>query len=87
MCTRGLSGVADYLAEDDAHALALARRAVGRLNRAKPRPCNGKLQEEPAYDPANVGCGARRFAHALRHPRGDCRLVMARALTNSSPLW
>jgi 3-methylcrotonyl-CoA carboxylase beta subunit len=24
-----LSGVADYLAEDDAHALALARRAVG----------------------------------------------------------
>jgi 3-methylcrotonyl-CoA carboxylase beta subunit len=25
-----LSGVADYLAEDDAHALALARRAVGR---------------------------------------------------------
>jgi 3-methylcrotonyl-CoA carboxylase beta subunit len=26
-----LSGVADYLAEDDAHALALARRAVGSL--------------------------------------------------------
>jgi 3-methylcrotonyl-CoA carboxylase beta subunit len=31
-----LSGVADYLAEDDTHALALARRAIGHLNRAKP---------------------------------------------------
>jgi 3-methylcrotonyl-CoA carboxylase beta subunit len=32
-----LSGVADYLAEDDAHALALARRAW-HLNRVKPHP-------------------------------------------------
>ena len=31
-----LSGVADYLAEDDAHALALAREAVRGLNRVKP---------------------------------------------------
>jgi len=31
-----LSGVADHLAEDDAHALALAREAVGHLNRHKP---------------------------------------------------
>ena len=31
-----LSGVADYLAEDDAHALALARRAVEGLNRMCP---------------------------------------------------
>ena len=31
-----LSGVADYLAEDDAHALALARQAVAGLNRVKP---------------------------------------------------
>ena len=31
-----LSGVADHLAEDDAHALALAREAVANLNRHKP---------------------------------------------------
>jgi len=31
-----LSGVADYLAEDDAHALALARKSVAGLNRRKP---------------------------------------------------
>ena len=33
-----LSGVADHLAENDLHALALARAAVGRLNRIKPQP-------------------------------------------------
>ena len=32
-----LSGVADHLADDDAHALAIARRIVGNLNRRKPQ--------------------------------------------------
>ena len=47
-----LSGVADYLAEDDSHALALARRAVGALGGHG----GGGLQTHPtgaapAYDP------------------------------------
>jgi 3-methylcrotonyl-CoA carboxylase beta subunit len=46
-----LSGVADYLAEDDAHALALARRAMGALNRAKPATVVWQSPEEPAHDP------------------------------------
>ena len=45
-----LSGVADYLAEDDAHALALARRAVRSLG-----PGGGTSPalrgRDPAYDP------------------------------------
>ncbi|MCK0142429.1 carboxyl transferase domain-containing protein [Aliiroseovarius sp. F20344] len=45
-----LSGVADYLAEDDAHALALARRAVESLNREKPITVKWQEPEEPAYD-------------------------------------
>jgi 3-methylcrotonyl-CoA carboxylase beta subunit len=49
-----LSGVADYLAEDDAHALALARRAVAGLNRAKPATVQWQPSEEPAYDPAEM---------------------------------
>lgn len=49
-----LSGVADYLAEDDAHALALARRAVSYLNRAKPTTVQWETPEEPAYDPAEL---------------------------------
>ncbi len=35
-----LSGVADYLAEDDAHALALARQAVASCNLDKALPAN-----------------------------------------------
>ena len=49
-----LSGVADYLAEDDAHALALARRVVSYLNRAKPSTVQWESVEEPAYDPDEI---------------------------------
>ena len=46
-----LSGVADYLAEDDEHALALARRAVSHLNRRRPETVVLETPEDPAYDP------------------------------------
>ena len=49
-----LSGVADYLAEDDAHALALARRAVSHLNRRKPETVVRQSPEDPAYDPDEI---------------------------------
>jgi len=49
-----LSGVADYLAEDDAHALALARRAVSHLNRSKPSTVNFQSPEDPVYDPDEI---------------------------------
>ncbi|MEM9756430.1 MAG: carboxyl transferase domain-containing protein [Pseudomonadota bacterium] len=49
-----LSGVADYLAEDDAHALALARQAVAGLNRRRPDGPNPQAAEDPAYDPDEI---------------------------------
>ncbi len=49
-----LSGVADHLARDDAHALALARRAVADTNRSKPAEIARETPEEPAYDPAEI---------------------------------
>jgi 3-methylcrotonyl-CoA carboxylase beta subunit len=49
-----LSGVADYLAEDDSHALALARRAVANLNRIKLPLLARQPVEEPLYDPAEM---------------------------------
>ncbi|CAM3245649.1 carboxyl transferase domain-containing protein [Paracoccus nototheniae] len=49
-----LSGVADYLAEDDAHALALARRAVANLNRRRPDTVLWQPSEPPAYDPEEI---------------------------------
>jgi len=58
-----LSGVADYLAEDDGHALALARRAVSHLNRRKPQTVVWQPPEDPAYDPEETPWrGARRPA-------------------------
>ena len=44
-----LSGVADHLAEDDTHALALARRAVANLNRRKPEPFARIAPRPPAF--------------------------------------
>lgn len=49
-----LSGVADYLAEDDTHALALARRAVAGLNRRVPVSLAMQAPEPPAYDPEEL---------------------------------
>jgi len=74
-----LSGVADYLAEDDAHALALARRAVAGLNRAKPDTVQWETPEEPAYDPAEL-LGV--VPSDLRTPY-DIREVIARLVDGS----
>ncbi|GIL01714.1 MAG: methylcrotonoyl-CoA carboxylase subunit beta [Alphaproteobacteria bacterium] len=49
-----LSGVADHLAENDEHALALARRAVANLNRVKPAQLQRQAPEEPACDPEEM---------------------------------
>ena len=49
-----LSGVADYLANNDAHALAIAREVVGNLNRRKPLEIELRAPEEPAYDPDEI---------------------------------
>ncbi|MGD9904018.1 MAG: carboxyl transferase domain-containing protein [Vicinamibacterales bacterium] len=48
------SGVADYFAEDDRHALHLARTVVGTLNRVKPVTGDLVAAEDPAYDPVEL---------------------------------
>ena len=49
-----ISGVADYLAVDDAHALVLARRAVANLN-IPTQDSHFPKFEEPLYDPEELG--------------------------------
>ncbi len=49
-----LSGVADHLAENDAHALALARKAVASLNRAKRPDVQRRTPVAPLYDPREL---------------------------------
>ncbi len=45
-----ISGVADHLADNDEHALFIARRIVAGLNRAKPKSVVLQASEEPLYD-------------------------------------
>ena len=49
-----LSGVADYLAEDDEHALQLARTIVSTLHTAKRLPADMTQSEPPKYDPEEL---------------------------------
>jgi len=48
------SGVADHLADNDAHALELARRAVGHLNRIQTGSLALREPRDPLYDPAEM---------------------------------
>src|SRR2546430_408457 len=48
------SGVADYLAEDDDHALALCRTVISTLNTVKPLPADMTAPEDPKYDPGEI---------------------------------
>jgi len=79
-----LSGVADYLAEDDAHALALARRAVRSLGGAggaglKPGLHLGMGGRPPAYDPDDLlGVVPARLTTPY-----DIREVIARIVDDS----
>ena len=73
-----LSGVADYLAEDDAHALSLARRAVGNLGGVHEHTLR-QTPEPPAYDSEEI-LGV--VPADLRTPY-DIREVIARLVDGS----
>ncbi len=49
-----LSGVVDHLAQDDTHALAIARSIVGNLNRSKPQPLVLRETIAPKYDAREI---------------------------------
>jgi acetyl-CoA carboxylase carboxyltransferase component len=49
-----LSGVADYLAEDDEHALKIARTIFSTLTCVKRLPADVTVPEPPRYDPAEL---------------------------------
>jgi len=74
-----LSGVADHLARDDGHALALARRAVANLNRSKAGGVERQAVEAPLFDPSEI---AGIVPADLRVPY-DVREVIARIVDGS----
>src|SRR5262245_50592446 len=74
-----VSGVADHLADDDAHALTIAREIFAALpRRAAPR-LERRAVEEPAYDPREL------YGIIARDPRKvtDAREIVARLVDGS----
>ncbi len=49
-----ISGVADHLAENDEHALDLARKAISNLNRTRRNTLKMMPVREPLYDPSEI---------------------------------
>ena len=73
------SGVADHYAQNDQHALAIARRIVKNLNRGKSPGVTLAEPREPLYPPDEVG-GV--IPHDVRKPY-DVREVIARLVDGS----
>jgi 3-methylcrotonyl-CoA carboxylase beta subunit len=73
------SGVTDHYANDDTHALAIARRIVGNLNKAKAPGVVVQPPAEPLYDPQEI---YGIVPQDLRKPY-DVREVIARIVDGS----
>ncbi len=73
------SGVTDHYAENDHHALVLARKIMATLNRKKRVDIPLRPPQEPAYDPAEL---AGVVPANLRTPY-DVREVLCRLIDNS----
>ncbi|MEI9993889.1 MAG: carboxyl transferase domain-containing protein [Rhizomicrobium sp.] len=73
------SGVADYYANDDTHALALVRHIVGNLNHAKQPNIPLSAPRPPAFDPAELD-GIVPQSLAVQY---DVREVIARLVDGS----
>jgi len=74
-----LSGVADYFAEDDDHALEITRTIVSTLNTSKTMPADVTTPAPPEYDPAEI------YGVVNTDPRKpyDVREVIARMVDES----
>ncbi len=73
------SGVADHYAQNDNHALELARRSVSRLNRVKPIELDISESREPLYDPKEI---YGIMPQDMRQPF-DIREIIARIVDGS----
>ncbi|KAK3254080.1 Methylcrotonoyl-CoA carboxylase beta chain, mitochondrial [Cymbomonas tetramitiformis] len=74
-----VSGVADHLAVDEPHALALTRRALKHLNVAPPPPPPVAAIEEPKFCPSEL----RGVVPADSRQPFDVRQILARVLDGS----
>ncbi len=81
-----VSGVADHLALDDEHAIALGRQIVANLNRRAPDPpWERRPPERPAIDPCGTADAADLYAAVSADPRRpvEVREIIARLVDGS----
>jgi len=74
-----LSGVADYLAENDDHALAIAREIVSHLDNTASTSLTRQTPEAPLYDPEEMG----GIVPADKRQPFDVREIIARVVDGS----
>jgi 3-methylcrotonyl-CoA carboxylase beta subunit/propionyl-CoA carboxylase len=74
-----VSGVADYFADDDEHALEVCRTIVSTLNTAKPAAGQMTASEDPRYDPADI----YGIVHEDRRKAYDVHEIIARLVDGS----
>jgi acetyl-CoA carboxylase carboxyltransferase component len=74
-----LSGVADYFADDDGHALDLCRTIVSTLNTTKVLPADMAAPEDPRYDPLDI----YGIVNLDRRKSYDVREIVARLVDGS----
>jgi acetyl-CoA carboxylase carboxyltransferase component len=74
-----LSGVADYFAEDDDHAIELCRTIASTLNTTKRLPADTAAPEDPRYDPAEI----YGVVNADIRKQYDVREIIARLVDGS----
>ncbi len=74
-----ISGVTDHYANDDAHALAIARRIVANLNRVKKPQLDMRVPRDPLHDTKEI------YGIVQADPRKpyDVREILARILDGS----
>jgi 3-methylcrotonyl-CoA carboxylase beta subunit len=81
-----ISGVADHLALDDEHAIAIGRSVVSNLNRRPPHPpWERRTPEAPAVEPDGGRGAAHLYAAIPADPRRgvDVREIIARLVDGS----
>ena len=74
-----LSGVADYLADNDAHALTICRTIVSTLTNVKRLPADMTAPEDPRYDPREI----YGIVNADSRKPYDVREIIARLVDGS----
>jgi len=75
-----ISGVADHLARDDSHALALARRAIGNLNRRAKSAHDIVAAQEPLYPAEEI----ERIIPTDLRKQYDVREIIGRLVDGSA---